>query len=419
MLVRIATRSVLVTLLFAISSAAGLADDIRWERIKLEDVFRAEGVAVADINKDGRLDVINGEAWYEQPGDPKMLQTGNWTMHPLRAEGIRRYIADGAYSHSFAVWTYDISGDGWQDVIVIDFPGVPCYWFENPQGKPGPWNKYEIWHSAANETPQFQDITGDGKPELIFTSEPEQMMGYLEIPSPADAKKGKWNYTQVSGEKLGGLAHRYYHGLGIGDVNRDGRKDIVIPHGWWEQPAKLNDGPWTFHKHVLKGNGEGNPETASDVFVDDLDGDGDNDILMSAAHHIGVWWFENLGGSPDPRFKQHVIDDTFSQTHALHYQDVNGDGVKDLITGKRFFAHGSKGDPDPLGEVVVVWYEIKRTSGQPPQFIKHKIDAGTDTGIGTQFFVGDVNGDKLLDIVLSNKKGTNVLIQRRDSKAAR
>jgi len=59
------------------------------------------------------------------------------------------------------------------------------------------------------------------------------------------------------------------------------------------------------------------------------------------------------------------------------------------------------------------WYEIKKTSGQPPEFIKHKIDAGTDTGIGTQFFVGDLDGDKLLDIVLSNKKGTNLLLQRR------
>lgn len=395
--------------------ASASADDtpVKWERIKLEEIFRAEGVAVADVNKDGRLDLINGEAWYEQPSDPSVFKSGDWKKHPLRADGLKDFKADGGYSRNFALWTYDISGDGWQDVIVIGFPGVPCHWFENPKGKDGPWAEYEIWHSAANETPQFQDITGDGKPELIMSSETEQMMGYLEIPAPAQATK-KWTYTQVNGEKLGPqLGHRYYHGLGLGDVNKDGRKDIVIPHGWWEQPAKLNDGPWTFHKHVLKGNGEGNPETAADIYVDDLDGDGDNDILMSAAHHIGVWWFENVGGSPDPKFKQHLIDDTFSQTHALHYQDVNGDGVKDLITGKRFYAHGSGGDPDPKGEVVMFWYEIKKTAGKPPQFTKHKIEAGSDTGIGTQFYVGDFNGDKLLDIVLSNKKGTNVLLQKR------
>lgn len=132
-------------MLTLLTSASAEDTPVKWERIKLEEIFRAEGVAVADINKDGRMDLINGEAWYEQPGDLKILQSGNWTMHPLRSEGIRRYIADGAYSNNFAVWAYDISGDGWQDVIVIGFPGVPCHWFENPQGKTGPWNKYEIW----------------------------------------------------------------------------------------------------------------------------------------------------------------------------------------------------------------------------------------------------------------------------------
>ena len=69
---------------------------VKWERIKFEDAFRAEGVAVGDFNKDGRLDITNGEAWYEAPADANLYKTGNWTMRPLRAEGIRRYINDGA-----------------------------------------------------------------------------------------------------------------------------------------------------------------------------------------------------------------------------------------------------------------------------------------------------------------------------------
>ena len=408
-------RLVLGLCVLAGSWSLGAADDtpVKWQRIKLEDVFRSEGVTVADINQDGRLDVINGEVWYENPGDANVFQLGAWTMHSYRAEGVQRFIGDGGYSRSFALFAWDVSGDGWQDIIVIGFPGIPCHWFENPQNKPGPWKQYEIWHSAANESPQFVDVTGDGKPELVMSSETEQMIGYLEIPTPDKARE-KWTFTQVNAEPLGPqLGHRYYHGIGVGDANRDGRQDIIIPHGWWEHPAVLAKGPWKFHPHVLKDKGEGTPETGADIFADDLDGDGDNDLLMSAAHHIGVWWFENVGSNEEPKYTQHVIDNTYSQTHALHYQDVNGDGVKDLITGKRFYAHGSKGDPDPEGDVYMYWYEVQKTAGQPPKFTRHRIEASFETGVGTQFFFGDFDGDKLPDIVLSNKKGTNVLLQRR------
>jgi hypothetical protein len=295
-------------------------------------------------------------------------------------------------------------------LICIEFPGAPCAWYQNPKNQDGHWKRFEIWHNAANESPQFKDVTGDGRPELVMASEAEGIMGFTEIPAPADVEK-KWKFTAVSTLKHG-FTGRFYHGLGVGDVNKDGRMDIVLPHGWWEHPEKRTDAPWTFHAMSLSPDGKAGSHAAADVHVDDLDLDGDNDILMSSAHGIGVWWFENIGTNAEPKYKQHVIDDTFSQTHALHYEDVNGDGTKDLITGKRFWAHGPKGDADPAGEVVVVWYEITKTKGQAPKFTKHKIAEGLDTGIGTQFQVIDFNGDKRLDIVLSNKKGTNLLLQR-------
>ena len=133
---------------------------------------------------------------------------------------------------------------------------------------------------------------------------------------------------------------------------------------------------------------------------------------MSAAHRRGVWWFENTGSNAEPKYKTHLIEDRYTQTHALQLVDMNGDGTKDLVTGKRFYAHGPKGDIDPQGDVVMYWYEIQRKNGTPPKITPHKIDAGNDTGVGTQFQVIDINGDKRPDIVLSNKKGTNVLLQR-------
>jgi hypothetical protein len=153
-----------------------------------------------------------------------------------------------------------------------------------------------------------------------------------------------------------------------------------------------------------------NPERLGDIHVEDLDLDGDNDVLGSSAHAHGVWWFENVGGNKSPQFKGHLIDRSYSQTHAMEFADVDGDGQRDIITGKRFFAHNG-GDPGAKDASQMFWYEIRRVKGKHPTFLRHEIVAGRDTGVGTQFLSLDFDGDGDLDIALSNKKGVNVLIQ--------
>jgi hypothetical protein len=92
---------------------------------------------------------------------------------------------------------------------------------------------------------------------------------------------------------------------------------------------------------------------------------------------------------------------------------MNGDGEKDLVTGKRWWAHGPTGDEYPNVAPFLVWFEIHKKKGSAPQFIPHLISESLGTGVGTQFLVTDFDGDKVPDIVLSNKKGTNVLLQKR------
>src|SRR5580700_10416431 len=88
---------------------------ITWKKIVLDTKFRSEGVAVADVNKDGKIDVLNGEYWYEAP---------DWTPHEMQPfmdhkDGLRNY------SRVFACWAEDVNGDGYPDLIVIAFPGEP------------------------------------------------------------------------------------------------------------------------------------------------------------------------------------------------------------------------------------------------------------------------------------------------------
>lgn len=379
--------------------AAEIVVDDNWTRIKLDETFRAEGVATGDFNHDGLMDVAAGDYWYAAP---------DWKKHEVRPVG--EYKWNGSYSQCFVEFAHDISGDGWDDLIIVGFPGDPFSWYENPQNAEGHWKKHEIWTSACNETVLFTDITGDGKPELVLGSQPERQMGYLEIP-PADKIRERWKFIPISepGDPAQNGTFKYYHGLGAGDFNGDGRADVLIPHGWWEQPEKLDGSLWVFHPWKLSEKPDVAPLPAANLHVIDLDLDGDHDVIMSSAHKYGVWWFENTGAGKQMVF--HKIDDTVSQTHALLMVDLKGNGNPHLVTGKRFWAHNGS-DPGEKEPVAMLTYEIIREKGQPPKFVRREIGAGLDTGIGTQFEIRDFNADGQFDVILSNKKGVNVLLQK-------
>jgi FG-GAP-like repeat len=396
----------LFAVLSALPAAAAVsADAITWKKTVLDPVFRSEGVAVADVNKDGKTDVINGEAWYEAP---------DWKMHPIRKLGDYGK-GDGPYSHTFACWTEDLNGDGWPDLIVIDFPGAPCYWLENPKGAEGDWKQHEIWHSACNETPQYLDLFGDGKRELVMGFQPKgkENEGQMAWFTPGKDPTQTWEMHPISEPSAPGKpvpgTFRFAHGLGAGDVNGDGRADVICTGGWWEQPAdaKTTDKAWKFHPADL------GPD-CSDMFAYDMDGDGKADILSASAHNYGIWSHIQKASAGDPSFlKVDLFPHLFSQTHAMHFVDINGDGLKDLVTGKRWWAHGSHGDADPNLPAVIYWFEAKKQDGVTT-FTPHLID--DDSGVATQFAVADVNGDGLLDIVVSNKKGTCIIEQVRAKK---
>lgn len=393
--------SAMVTLCCLGSAVVGEEWVPAWEMTALDAAFRSEGVAAGDVNHDGLQDVMAGDVWYEAP---------DWKMHAIRKVG--KFVAGKGYSDSFANFAYDVNGDGWVDMVYVSFPGNPFSWYENPKNEKGHWKEHKIWTSICNESPEFEDLDGDGKPEVIFGSQPESKLGFVSIPAKEKTTE-MWPFQAISraGDPMKNGTFKYYHGLGVGDLNQDGRADVLIPHGWWKGPESFSENAWEFTPYELKAEGEKDPVKAANMYVHDLDLDGDQDILASCAHAYGVWWFENLSGNDGREFKMHLIDDSYSQTHAAEFVDMNGDGQKDLVTGKRFFAHngGDPGGHDPVG---MYWYEIKRQKGKAPQFIRHEIEEGRGTGVGTQFLIHHMNDDNRPDIVLSNKKGVHLIIQK-------
>jgi hypothetical protein len=379
--------------------------EITWKKTVLDKTFRSEGVAVADVNGDGKMDILNGEVWYEAP---------DWTMHEIRKPGKYGNGQHG-YSNSFACWTDDLNGDGYPDLIVIGFPGAPCHWFENPKGKPGHWKQHEIWHSACNETPQYVDLLGNGKRVLIMGWQPkgQENLGQMAYFTPGNDPTKPWIMHPISEPSVPGKVipgtHRFSHGLGVGDINGDGRLDVICTGGWWEQPEKP-DGrtPWKFHPANLG-------EACADMIAYNVTGSGKADVISSSAHKFGIWVHEQRAGKGDnPSFlRKDLFRELLSETHALICADINNDGLKDLVTGKRWWSHG-RSEPGADWPAMLYWFEASKRKDGSVTFTPRVIDI--DSGVGTQFAVADVNGDKLLDVIVSNKKGTFLFEQVRGKK---
>ncbi|NCY02924.1 MAG: VCBS repeat-containing protein, partial [Planctomycetia bacterium] len=323
-------------------------------------------------------------------------------------------------------YAHDFNGDGWADILVFGFPGDPALLYLNPQGKEGHWEKHAIFDVADGESPDLKDVTGDGKPELlVHSSDVEKpknaqqggQLGFAEIDWQNPLGKARFRAITPKSPENDKKYFRYTHGYGAGDVNKDGRIDILTKDGWFEQPADITrDAIWPFHPGPF--GPAGGARGGGHMHVYDVNGDGRNDVITSYdGHGFGLGWFEQ---NADGSFTEHLIMGKtpeenaqgvkFSQLHAMRLVDMNGDGLADIVTGKRRWAHGINGDDEPNAPPVLYWFELKRDGKGAAQFIAHQID--DDSGVGTQVTVGDLDKDGKPDVIVANKRGVFTFTQQ-------
>lgn len=386
-------------------AAAASAGDFMFTKQRLSQAYDSEGAFAGDLDGDDKADLVSGPYWYSGPAfTVKHEYQPVATLDP----------AGGKYTDNFMGWARDFDGDGRLDILMGGLPGDTAYWYRNPgPGEVGKavsrWKKRPAIPQFGNESPELADLFGDGKRVALYNTNDGYFCWAAPGPKGPDSL---WDVHRISA-RVGTGDTRFIHGLGYGDVNGDKRKDVLASSGWWEQPASLAGDPvWNFHAAAFGSGG-------AQMHVYDVDGDGDNDVISSTvAHGFGLAWYEQFPGAGGAAFKAHAIlaakgapaipgMPSFSQLHALALSDIDGDGLMDLVTGKRKWAHGPTGDEDPNAPAVI--YAFKLIRGDTVRYAPIPLDSAS--GVGTQLEMQDLDGDGDKDILVGNKNGTFIFLK--------
>lgn len=373
---------------------------------RLTELYYGESAAIADINRDGQADIVAGPLWFEGPDFRRSHEyalpvTGNVGLGYLDFAGSE--IAD---------W----NGDGWPDILVQEINrSFPVYLYLNPGNQRRHWARHLVVPYTRSETHLTCDLFGDGRRVLVAAI--NGRLGWL-FPG-RDGPTALWAFHGISEPGTGDPRNApTQHGMGCGDINGDGRTDVIGGNGWWEQQP---DAGWRFHTAAFdiytdRQDGGG----GADMFAYDVNGDGRADVVSGLrGHGFGLAWFEQQA---DGGWQRHMImnspdkagpDETiapFSELHVVRLADMDGDGLKDIITGKRWWSHGDLYREEGFqAPPVLYWFKLERGGGKV-RFIPHLIH--DNSGIGTSFAVGDVNGDGRQDIVTSARHGSFLFVNR-------
>ncbi len=376
-----------------------------WKKHVINDRAPYEGAGAADFDGDGKIDIFSGDTFYQAP---------RWKRFKVRTIAPRIHAK---YDEDFANIPLDVNGDGKLDLVTCTYFGKRLGWVENPGDPKKPWIEHDIDYPGASEACDLVDINGDGRVDLLPGTNNKIVwyeLSRTEPPAPvAGQPAGKpdiaWKRHDVSDKGAG-------HGMGFGDVNGDGRVDLIGPHGFYEQPPKDGGEAWPFHPEFELGG------ASIMILGRDIDGDGLTDIVWGTAHGRGLQWLAQKKDATGKRsWTRADIDASMHQAHTTKFVDLDGSGDPWLVTGTRVYGHEVEAgdieapviaayryDRAAKAWIKRVLYTGKGAANAPPEAKNRDalkdFERGT-AGTGLYIEARDVDADGDLDLVCPGKSG--------------
>lgn len=275
-----------------------------------------ECASVLDIDGDGRLDIAAGRNYYLAP---------KFTRFSDYRDGAETNGPDVDDNYE---GTMDVNNDGRPDVLSSGWmrrQGI--YWYENP-GKAGvKWTSHALHEADGLEGMVIGNLAGrSGKDVLVnyFARKPGRGLIWFE-----HIDQAPWFKEHKLGPENLGVSH----GSGIGDINGDGRNDVVTTSGWFEAPQRPAEEPWTWHAdYQFSAYGQERPGGAGlPILITDANGDGRNDIIIGSDHGYGLAWLEQKMDGGKRTFVKHWIETDYPTFHTMALADLDGDGKPEII----------------------------------------------------------------------------------------
>lgn len=362
-------------LLIALAPALAGGEEVTWKRHALDPRSEFPACAAFDVDRDGDLDIFSGGWWYEAP---------TWERHKVRDVDVIRGRFD-----DYSNLPLDCNGDGWTDVISVNYRSEAIYWIEHPGERLGRqhWTVHRIDKPGHSETGRLHDLDGDGDLDILPNGT-DFAAWYEFAPEKLDGggQKPVWIRRELPKEAAG-------HGIGVLPARAGMPATLVTPRGL-VRPAESPQGRWLFEPFELKVDLRRTLHADASVPIVSLPHGGTYRLCWGRGHRTGL--YSRIGQS-----MIEAIDTSWSQCHAPLVADIDGDGQLDLVAGKRYLGHEGK-DPGELDPLVLYWYQYVPEHGT---WRRHAIEEAGPAGIDLDGKVVDLDGDGDIDVIAPSRHG--------------